>query len=239
MANKNVMISSMRVVNYYARVFGDTDSGWVGDLIKSIGYGLGEIGLTLPLVTKCKEVEVEDYKAKPPCNAEYVNAVFIDGCRIPKIKPTTGKPQNIAGENNTPTRYWINGPYFQFTFEKGTVEFHYDMFEVDDKGFPLIPNSDLLIKALAWHFMCERLTAGNRHPTIDVQTAYTMWERLQARAANDVNFPDAHDDMERFHNMFTSYIPTLGLHGRSFVDVAYTEDIDSNLDDFTGVAINQ
>lgn len=237
---KNIMVSSKRVVNYYARVFGDTDTGWVGDLIISIGYGLGEIGLTLPMVSKRKKILVEDYKAKPPCNAEFVNGVFLNGCRIPKLKPTISKPQDVAGDGaTTPTRYWINGPYFQFTFETDTVEFDYDMFEVDDDGFPLIPNSDILIKALAWHFMYERLTAGNRHPTVDLQTAYAMWEKLQAKAGNDVNFPDAHDDMVRFHRMFTSYIPTLGLHERSFVDVAQFREGETDISDFTGHTINQ
>ena len=234
---KNIVISSARVVAYVVRRFGLSDDGWVADCIESIGHGLGTLNMGLAVEKTSIEREVIDFKCYPPCNAEFINGIFYGGVRLNKLAATTNIPQRTFDGVQPRYSYWFNGPYIQFTFETGCVEIHYERFACDDKGFPLIPNSDLLIEALAWNFMVEYLSAGNTHPVFDYGAAEQRWELYQARAFNDVMFPHP-DDSARFHRMFTSMVPNIDMHDLSFVD--YQSDVNTDNGDisqFTGVTL--
>ena len=233
---KEKLISSKRVVAYIIRKFGLVDEGWVGDCMESMGHALGTLNIGLTTTKTKVDKTVANYKAFPPCEAEYIMSVYLDGCKLIKIDPNRVDPEVLVNGYTPVSSYWWNGPYVQFTRETGTVTFHYETFSCDDDGYVMIPNSDILVEALAWHFMSEYLASGNSHPVFNFEYADAKWELFQSRAYNDVNFPGI-DDAARFSRMFTNLAPNLDLHKTDYVTYLYDANENDDITEFTGTTL--
>lgn len=231
---QNVMVSSKRVVNKIERMFGLTDDSWVAEAIESFGDTMSYLQCAPSMRKIALDKDVVDFKVRLPCDAEYIINVMCGGSNLHMIRPTRFNPEIPLEGTELFSQGWYDGPYLKTTFETGTVTFHYYKFDVDEDGYPMVPNSELLFEACAWNFMRYRTLKGIPHPTVNYQICNQNWEVYAHRAANDLNYPGI-ENQEEFSRMWVSMVHNLNSASNNFVNYKIAE---SDLtEDFTGVTL--
>lgn len=142
---------------------------------------------------------IENYKTRLPCGIKYLHSILVEGktcgcgsngLALLKIRnnPLIGSVLKLDYHN---IKYGtINGNFLHTTFTNDFVIFVYKGIPYDEKGFPLVPQNAKLIEALEYYLIYRLSLSGYKHPVIDIDRAYKMWEHLYPKAANDVNWFD-------------------------------------------------
>ena len=78
--------------------------------------------------------------------------------------------------------YYLNNGTIITSFASDDLIVYYEGFALDEKGFPLIPDSFEHIEALSFFILYKYLSRGNTHPVWKVMDAYQMWEKYRIQA---------------------------------------------------------
>jgi len=211
-------VSSKEVIAATIRRFGLKSSESVVKAIESIGEGLLLMGSPNSYVTTSSMVTVSEYKGKLPCNLKLVMAMQHNNFRLPR---NNGDDMgiNYSEINELDIEkgewYYLNGNYFQTSFESGEVRVYYKAIAVDCDGFPLVPDNQKVKEALTWRINMDILSTGEKHPVFTFKDAESRWEIHMQRGRNSMNIMDV-DDMERFKEMWVGIVPDPDLGRRMF-----------------------
>ena len=136
-----------------------------------------------------------------------------------------------AVPNSPVTEYYtIDGDWYKFSFETGTVEIDYIGVYLDEEGFPLIPDSTHLREAI--YFYVAHKILGTQLLTMDNTTLQkwtllkTMYEEQWVRAIAAINMPSA-DELRSFKADYIKLIPDL------YRDDYYRQNGESRLNERT------
>lgn len=229
-------VSSMAVINQFARRFKPIGSGWVATAIEDIGGALSILHMHGAMIETSCDVTITSYRGKIPCTVEAIERIEYGGCFLPLVKK--GRvPQDTTLDQLTINHVTINGPYLRPNWlETGILKVHYLTAVVDNQGFPSIPDNQILFDALQWYILMNYLLAGNKHSEFNYEKAEARWERDIPRAQNDVNFPST-DDMERFSIMWVNIIPDLAAPYRAYQQTIDPSSLDGDISDFTAPSL--
>lgn len=155
-------------------------------------------------VYKRERKQVVNGRVSLPCDEKFLSAVLTDiNCyvnedwdRLPYIY---GLQRIIIRNNamlgagvNIPVILnafgTINGNFVNMTFDKGAVLFVYKGAPCDNEGFPMVPNDAKVFEAFNFYMIYKLGLTGFKHPVMDWNTAYQLWEKHYPRAANSVNW---------------------------------------------------
>ena len=172
------------------RDFKPANTSWYDDGIEWIYEGLAEIGTGVNLINKTKDFEVHHHRCAVPCDMQLHHRVIHNCKDLPNIN--IGKLRdfnNSTSQSYGHDYYYVEGGYFKFSFEVGTVRIIYDGIDVDCDGFPTIPDSVEFFTALSWFIVYHLLLQGNTFPNISIDIADREWNKYKRRARNIATMP--------------------------------------------------
>ena len=154
MIHKRVTIDYL--INKLYRDLGLTEDINRDDVIEWSAEALGRIGAFNQFEQKIKTIEIEDGKAKLPCDIYKIRMVtygnkplnlvgnshlqpyFCDDCEIPCC-PDCGET------------FYVNNNYIFTSFDAGDICIEYIGIPVDEEGYPTIPDDEYYIEACKFY----------------------------------------------------------------------------------------
>lgn len=173
-------------------------------------------------IEKVKPVKIEEYRGLLPC--DFIRLIGIrmkngDGYKI--LKSSTDS-FHMAGKMNFeggPVTYKIQGRVLFLSIKDTEVEVSYQSLQLDEDGYPLVPDNQSFVKALELYIKKQMFTIlfemGQIHQYIynDVCQEYLFYA---AQAKNDMDMPD-YDTMQNITR--NSSILRMNLHDNGFKDL--------------------
>jgi hypothetical protein len=162
-------VSIEPIISKVYRDMGMSDNIDITDAIEWAGEAMEFIGATVNLHEKVRSVDVENFKAKLPCDLHYINTVAgvdmeldKDNCPVNEIAYTAMRYSTDSfhhwrcgfSEDRTcvsDMTYTINDDYLFPNFDEGKVLISYMAMPVDDRGYPRIPDDVKFKEAVASH----------------------------------------------------------------------------------------
>lgn len=165
-------------------------------------------------------LEVKDYRALLPC--DFVNIIQVRGEHGEEYRYTT---DNFHFSHITPDAYQrrdltykIQGDVIYTSNMEGKIEVSYQSIEIDEDGFPLIPDNASFIKALElyikkhWFTILYDLNKINAGVYQNVQQEYAWYV---GQAQSDLIRPSV-DEMESITNMWNALVQRVRDHKQGF-----------------------
>lgn len=125
---------------------------WIGELLKLINQPKYQL-------QKVCTITIEDYKGELPIDLFQVQT-FKDTKTGVMMKYTgdphfnalhcTDSPSLKCSCNESKYQYKLNDNYIFTGFEEGEIEIAYFAIALDDRGYPLIPDEEKIVRALYW-----------------------------------------------------------------------------------------
>lgn len=178
---------------------------------------------------KVVQLQIEDYRALLPC--DFVKIIQVRGKNGEEYRYTTDSfHQAHTGENAYGDRdytYKIQGDIIYTSIKEGIIEVAYQSIEVDEDGFPLIPDNASFIKALELYikkqwftilFDLNKITAGVYQ---NVQQEYAFY----AGQAQSSLIKPSLDEMESITNMLNTLVTRTREHNNGFKTLGTREFI--------------
>jgi hypothetical protein len=216
---------------------------WVGEAIPLIGAysayvnkvtdGNKEIGHLPPVV-------LENYKAKLPCDLYKLDSIrFITSydettstvnASAPMISTSDVYHMNIGDAANYleyDLRYKINnGHIYVSGVSKGLLMVAYEAFIVDERGFPMIPDDEMYLKALS-AYLQERLGFILMMQDKLSERKYALLEQrwlYYVNSAYTSAMLQTIDDAEAFKNAFSRMVGDEAAHSSGYRLESYKQD---------------
>lgn len=161
------------------------DDNQVWDFIEWIAEGLDLIGTFEQHSKKFVEFELCDtFKYPVPCDLVSLVDISKSGSPLPyltgtfdnfeaqKFESRFSTPGFVTHKMTTGSRegYTINGPWFNFNFNKGKIQVSYLGLLMDDEGYPLIPDIASVKEALSRYVMMKmaypKFIGGTINPNV-------------------------------------------------------------------------
>lgn len=201
---------------------------WMGDL-----YGL--MGVNSMLEDKMCQIEIEDYRGKLPSDLISIYGIRYDdgGGYIPmryngdvfghKLHCSNSESLQCSAD----VTYKLNNHYIFPNFEEGIVEISYTAFPVDEDGFPMIPDDQAVIEAMAWYIAYK--IAYQRWMVEEMKEHRFQFVRQQkdwyvGKAISRGKMPSV-DQAETLKNMLLRLIPNINAHASGFKNIGEQERI--------------
>jgi hypothetical protein len=224
------LVSSGVIVAKVMRDFNPTNNGWQIDAIEWIADAINEMQLKSAYIPVCKEVEVQNYRAKIPCDLKYFAGIAYDNQRLSPLNPEIpiqAAYNEFEKFNNldvdSANHFQINPDFLHFNFKEGTISIYYWSIPVDKMGYPLVPNDGLIHEAISWWVLYKYLIRGGQHPNLKWDTAFAMWREYSPKARNRakrITFAD----MEKLKRSHLTIIPIVRHEYDYYSFLQYYED---------------
>lgn len=212
----------------------DLNTTYYTDCYEWIAQGLAQLYTPTVLLVKSKVLSVKNHVANLPCDFIEVIAVEYCGQRLLMGSDVTayqnGDTTNINRDysEHAPFEYdSLSGlPYrattqkaeyyrevldvLQFSFQTGEITLHYRALQVDDEGYPLIPDVEELKNALFYYTLMCLTEAGWESKVFNPEYCRDLFENVYApRAINKLN-PFTEEHAQRMLNAMVRF--TLPQH---------------------------
>jgi len=178
--------------------------------------------------------EVVDKKATlPPCIENFIGVAgypngSIEDCADTPIDRMSFKPMRYASDifhrycskmpncNGCELTYTVNDDCMFPSFENGLFLLAYESLPVDENGYPMIPDEQSVINALAYHIL-TRIAAQKWARQEIPEGIYRDLERnsLWYKAKAQTRVP-TYDEMETLKNIHIRMIPKVNMHSDGF-----------------------
>ena len=175
-------------------------------------------------IEKTTELEIENYRAKLPCDFHemiqvrtnfekcdhYIGGVFRYSTDNFHMSDKTHESSDLT--------YKIQGRVIYTSIKEGTIEIAYRAIAVDDEGYPLVPDKSSFTRALELYIKKHCFTILfdlgkiNQAVLANVQQEYAF---AVAQAQSDLIRPTV-DEMESITNMLNTLIPRVCDHSKGF-----------------------
>ncbi len=218
-------ISIKTTIGRFLKEYGIEDTSYVDDIPQWVEDAMDIMGIHNYYVYKHRVIEVNDYRASIPCGIQHLNGIWvtnsydeaqdINQLRRLFIRNTPLLGKGIQTSNHQTAYGSINGRTVHTSFQKGLIYMSYTGIPLDCDGYPLVPKDAKLNEALQYYFIYRMSLSGYKHPVIDFNMAYQLWQSKYSGAANSVNWFDLQDYQE-FTEMWTNVL--LGdLHANQYI----------------------
>lgn len=209
----------------------EDESKWE-DMIEWSAEALEQIGAFAQYVHKAEAIEVSSFRATLPCDLHKLLGIEYNGEALQKL---TGN-YDTANRTNDQEQllkstsfngYTINGSWFNFNFESGTVNVAYIGIPTDSDGFPLIPDNISYKEAIEKYIVMKMRYPDFIMERINPNTWDTIkndWHWYCSQARGKANMPNA-DQMEAIKNMWNRLKPMMNEHRLFFNKLGNTERI--------------
>jgi len=178
---------------------------WINDGLSMIGVK----GLRMHVIKKleskngihtlpCNVGELDSLIIKTPCGFDFlpINEMALPCCCDDNAQFSTEYTARMVDYNKLKTNY------------KGDVYAAFIDVKKDRYGMPMIPDNAFVKQALGYFIVHKMCLAGYKHPTLNFETAYQLWEKHYPRASNDINWMNSQERIE-FVNMWTNIYDNL------------------------------
>lgn len=218
-------ISIKQTIGRFLKDFGLEDTAYMEDIPEWTEDAIHIMGVPNYYVYKYALIKIENYKGVLPCdidnfhsawvankytttdNANNLRRLFIRD--VPLLGNLVKTPEAATGYGS------LNGRHLHTSFENGYVYLIYKGIPLDCDGYPLVPNDAKVKEALQYYYIYRMSLSGFKHPVIDFNSAFQLWERKYPGAANSVNWMDL-QDLEEFTELWTNVL--LGdLHANFYI----------------------
>lgn len=177
----------------------------VYDIIEWCAYALGQIECYGQYVEKYNEdIIIDNHRATLPCD-------FVRSLDNPGLV------------------YKITGDMITSPLEKGTIKFNYLAFELDEEGYPLIPDDVSFDEALTWQ-VAYRLSIRDELPNKKLDPMYCkqQWNFYckQARAKGNRL---SEDERARFARLHLGFSTDVKQYDKFYNNVTHTKRINDRI----------
>lgn len=183
------------------------------------------VGMPTMFIEKTAELEVENYRAKLPCDFHEMIQVRTNHEKcgyhvggVFRYSTDNFHMSDVAHESPDLT-YKIQGTVIYTSIKEGTIEIAYRSIAVDDEGYPLVPDKSSFTRALELYIKKQCFTILfdlgkiNQAVFANVQQDYA-WAVGQAQS--DLIRPSI-DEMQSITNAFNTLIPRVNQHSKGFI----------------------
>lgn len=215
-----------------AKVFRDLriqDADWVGDAVEWMGEALQAIGSITQLVRKVKIVKSSSHKVKMPSDLYLVEQIrygyynstledtepkLEDFSRVMPYEGNSLHPSLVEEYNTdksaryTDESFFIQNGYINTSFESDWIAIVYRAVNVDDDGYPMIPDHYSFNQALYWFIVMKMIEGGFKHPSSEIgwSVAELRWLKYCTQARTKAIMPDE-AKYEEFLRSWVNLIP--------------------------------
>lgn len=227
------------VVDGLYRDFDSPEDLDVWDIFDWSAEALQLIGASTQLIDYWTEIPITNHIHSLPCNFETINQISYKGFPLSLTSGSMGinstsnpgesflNTKEVDNENfpnieNQPTvsneSYYIKAGCIVTSFETGTILMSYKGIQVDEEGFPMIPDNVYFDKALRAYsqMMLDRKEwrRGNLPQQVFMKSEQD-WLFYCRAAASAALMPNI-DKVENFKNMWVRLKPSLNEYGTFF-----------------------
>ena len=218
-------VSIKTTIGRFLKEYGIDDTSYVDDIPQLVEDAVEIMGIPNYYVYKHRVLVVKDYRATIPCDIQHLNGIWVtntcsEAQDINQLKRLFIRNVDLLGKGIQTSKHEtaygsINGRTVHTSFSDGLLYMSYTGIPLDCDGYPLVPKDAKFNEALQYYFIYRMSLSGYKHPLIDFQTAFQLWERKYPAAANSVNWFDLQDYQE-FTEMWTNVL--LGdLHANQYI----------------------
>ena len=175
------------------------------------------VGCNKLFVNKFKRLHISEFRAVLPC--DYISMIQVRGANDEEYRYTTDNFHTARQKDwSTEYTYKIQGSVIYTSIEEGCIDISYKAVELDEDGFPLIPDNESFKKALELYVKKEAFTVLfdlgkiNFNVLDNVQKEYS-WYVGQAQTSL---IKPTIDEMESFTRMWNTLIPRMREHKKEF-----------------------
>lgn len=183
------------------------------------------IGMPTIFIERTAELEVENYRAKLPCDFHEMIQVRTNHERcghhvggVFRYSTDDFHMSEVAHESPDLT-YKIQGRIIYTSIKEGTIEIAYRSIAIDDEGYPLVPDKSSFTRALELYIKKKCFTILfdlgkiNQAVLTNVQQEYSF---AVGQAQSDLVRPSI-DEMQSITNAFNTLIPRVNQHSKGFI----------------------
>ena len=177
-------------------------------------------------------VDIEDYRGVLPCNLnEIIQVRTYSDCNNKEYRVFRHSTDNFHMSENKQDSfdltYKVQGGVIYTSMKEGTIEIAYNAFEVDEEGYPLIPDNSSFINALEFYIKKKQFTIlfdlGQINQAVYRQACQDYaWSVGQAQS--DLIRPTI-DQMQAITNSLNTLVWRTTEHNNGFVNTGSAEKI--------------
>lgn len=174
---------------------------------------------------KVGRVSIEDYRGALPCDmyrliqVKDVETGMCYRASTDSFFHSDDKPEMLD------LSYKVQGGVIYTSNKKGEVEIAYMAMQMDDEGYPMIPDNSSFIRALESYIKRERfkvlMETGKLNANV-FEYADREYKFDVAQAGTSLLMP-TYDEMQSFTNMWNTLIPRVTDHSHGFKDLGTRE----------------
>lgn len=182
------------------------------------------VGMPDEFIEKTDTIHIEDYRGKLPCDFhEMIQVRTRPGCGdfYEVFRYTTDSfHMSDRKQESFDLTYKIQNSIIFTSMKEGDIEIAYRAINVDDEGYPLIPDNSSFIKALELYVKKQVFTVlfdlGRISPQVYNNTCQE-YSWYVGQAQSDLVRPSI-DEMESISNMLNTLVPRVSEHKSGFVN---------------------
>lgn len=182
---------------------------------------------------KTEIVDINDYRGVLPCDLDNIiqvrEANKQHGCKVFRYTTDSFHMSDHKHDSYDLT-YKVQGNIIYTSMKCGKIEIAYRAFEVDDDGYPMIPDNSSFIQALELYIKKQAFTILFDQNKITPQVYNNVCQEYAwyvAQAQSDLIRPTI-DQMQSFTGMINTLVPRTTEHRRGFINMGSTEKIKVN-----------
>lgn len=201
------------------------DTNYELDIVEWCGEALAFIGAGSQFEQVVYEIPITSFKAAIPSGITRIDQVMYKEHEdeTPYIINKNNKsfPNQLYQPENEPLKdvsYTLNGNFILCSRETGTFYISATRVQVDEKGYPMVPDNQYYREALFWYCFKHILMRGYKSPSgIDYPYADQNWKFYCQAARNKANYPSL-SDYEAFKKSWASLLPNIQRYDEGFDD---------------------
>jgi hypothetical protein len=224
-------ISIDRIVERFYTDYGIQDQvDWMV-FVEWISECMGLMGVPVGYIDKVATLEVEEHRVQLPCDYYMYSGIRMYNSKT-TLRETTDTFEYSTNTTASPLEstmldgtYDINNNYIHTSFEEGTIELAYKAVPTDERGLPMIPEDDKVVRMLISYLGYKNGMKMFLRNQID-ERRYRILEQeyyFNVGAARCKLLTPSVDRMETIKNSFLRLIPKINEHATGFKTLGQQE----------------
>lgn len=182
------------------------------------------LGLAPQFEEKVETVEVDNYRAKLPCDLYNIIQVRTT-CHHHTFVAATNSFHFGEDQHFPQLTYKVQDGYIYTSIEHGNIDIAYNSIKVDKEGFPMLPDDSTFTEALELYIKKKKFTVLYDEGKIEFRVLHNVQQEYAAAVKlcqSRFNTP-TYDEMESLANMLTRLLPSTHQHESGFINEGLRE----------------
>ena len=215
------VVSAERAIAIAYRDYGISRDIPHDDSMEWIGSALLELGVNMVLQETVETIEIESSRATLPCTV--VDIIAVRDADTKMVYTYAGgsfhkKPGDYTTDEDPTLRYTANGNYIFTNREDGSIEVAYRSFMTDERGYPMIPEDEKVLRAVAAYIVYRLDYIDWRRERVSDKVymdSQQKWLFAKASASTGMKIANM-DHMEAMKAAWLRLIPNISAHETHF-----------------------